>query len=194
MSDHDNNNVHESHENVGDRIHHVTAYLEHLMDIFEIGIAIIVAFGFIISVYPLVRELPLLGSMSQGTVSYRHFLESALDLVIGIEFIKMLIKHTPGSVIEVLLFALSRHMVLEGGNSMENLLTVCAIAIIFVIRKFLFVETFEFSSTDKGPDWLSDWKEIKKVGESRKKAAPKDAKSKYSEVNSETTEKPEENK
>ena len=99
------------------------------------------AFGFIISVYPLVRELPLLGSMSQGTVSYRHFLESALDLVIGIEFIKMLIKHTPGSVIEVLLFALSRHMVLEGGNSLENLLTVCAIAIIFVTRKFLFVET-----------------------------------------------------
>jgi len=198
MSDHDNNNVHESHESVGDRIHHVTAYLEHLMDIFEIGIAIIVAFGFIISVYPLVRELPLLGSMSQGTVSYRHFLESALDLVIGIEFIKMLIKHTPGSVIEVLLFALSRHMVLEGGNSLENLLTVCAIAIIFVTRKFLFVETFEFSSTDKVPDWLSDWKEIKKTGESGKKTAPKkapkDTKSKYTEVNSETTEKPKDNK
>lgn len=198
MSDHDNNNVHESHESVGDRIHHVTAYLEHLMDIFEIGIAIIVAFGFIISVYPLVQELPLLGSMSQGTVSYRHFLESALDLVIGIEFIKMLIKHTPGSVIEVLLFALSRHMVLEGGNSMENLLTVCAIAIIFVIRRFLFVETFEFTSESKGPDWLSDWKEIKKAGAPEKKAAPKkapkDAKSKYTEVNSETTEKSEKNK
>ena len=62
----------------------------------------------------------------------------------------------------------------------------------------MFVETFEFTSESKGPDWLSDWKEIKKVGESRKKAAPKkapkDAKSKYSEVNSETTEKPEENK
>ena len=193
MSDHDNNNVHESHESVGDRIHHVTAYLEHLMDIFEIGIAIIVAFGFIISVYPLVRELPLLGSMSQGTVSYRHFLESALDLVIGIEFIKMLIKHTPGSVVEVLLFALSRHMVLEGGNAMENLLTVCAIALIFVIRKFLFIDSFEFlSEENKGQDWLSDWKEIKKTGESGKKAAPKkapkDTKSKYTEVNSETTE------
>ena len=163
MSDHSENHVHEEHE-TGDKIHGITAWLEHLMDIFEIGIAIIVAFGFIISVYPLVRELPLLGSMSQGTISYRHFLESALDLVIGIEFIKMLIKHTPGSVVEVLLFALSRHMVLEGGNSMENLLTVCAIAVIFVIRKFLFVETFEFSSTDKVPDWLSDWKEIRKGG------------------------------
>lgn len=187
MSDHDEKNVHGEHETAGDKIHRITAYLEHLMDIFEIGIAIIVAFGFIVSVYPLVRELPLLGSMSQGTVSYRHFLESALDLVIGIEFIKMLIKHTPGSVAEVLLFALSRHMVLEGGSSMENLLTVCAIAIIFAIRKFLFVETFEFTTSDKPVDWLSDWKEIKKVGKAeekkpRSKKSPKDPQPKYTEV------------
>ena len=159
------------HEPKGDRIHFITANLEHLMDIFEICIAIIVAFGFIVSVVPLLKELPLLGSMSTGTESYRHFLENALDLVIGIEFIKMLIKHTPGSVVEVLLFALSRHMVLEGGNAMENLLTVCAIALIFVIRKFLFIDSFEFlSEENKGQDWLSDWKEIRKGGASKVKA------------------------
>ena len=155
----------EEHEPKGDKVHFITAHLEHLMDIFEIGIAVIVAFGFIISVFPLLKELPLLASMSTGTESYRHFLENALDLVIGIEFIKMLIKHTPGSVVEVLLFALSRHMVLEGGNAMENLLTVCAIALIFVIRKFLFIDSFEFlTEGNKGQDWLSDWKEIRKGG------------------------------
>ena len=159
------------HEPKGDRIHFITANLEHLMDIFEICIAIIVAFGFIVSVVPLLKELPLLGSMSTGTESYRHFLENALDLVIGIEFIKMLIKHTPGSVVEVLLFALSRHMVLEGGNAMENLLTVCAIALIFVIRKFLFIDSFEFlTEENKGMDWLSDWKEIRKGGAEKVKA------------------------
>ena len=102
-----------NHNEKGDRLHKITAYLEHMMDIFEIGIAIIVAVGFILSVVLLVTDLPLLLSHSAGTAAYRHFLESALDLVIGIEFIKMLIKHTPGSVVEVLLFALSRHMVLE---------------------------------------------------------------------------------
>lgn len=40
------------HEPKGDRIHFITANLEHLMDIFEICIAIIVAFGFIVSVVP----------------------------------------------------------------------------------------------------------------------------------------------
>ena len=165
------NNQTDEHELKGDRVHFITAHLEHLMDIFEIGIAIIVAFGFIISVFPLLKELPMLASMSTGTESYRHFLENALDLVIGIEFIKMLIKHTPGSVVEVLLFALSRHMVLEGGNAMENLLTVCAIALIFVIRKFLFINSFEFlSEENKGQDWLSDWKEIRKGGAEKVKA------------------------
>ena len=150
----------EHHDNKEDMIHQIAAYMEHLMDIFEIGIALIVAVGFIVSVYPLVRELPLLGSLSTGTEEFRHFLENALNLVIGIEFIKMLIKHTPGSVVEVLLFALSRHMVLESGNALENLLTVCAIAVIFAIRKFLFVESFEFFGHPGGPDWLSDWKHL----------------------------------
>ena len=146
----------------GDRVHKITGYLEHLMDIFEIGIAIIVAVGFIASVVLLVTEMPLLLSHSAGTVAYRHFLESALDLVIGIEFIKMLIKHTPGSVVEVLLFALSRHMVLEGGNALENLLTVCAIAVIFAIRRFLNIESFDFLAKSSDEDWLTDWKSIMK--------------------------------
>ena len=49
-----------------------------------------------------------------------------MDLVIGIEFIKMLIKHTPGSVVEVLLFALSRHMVLEGKDGQAQAMEALA--------------------------------------------------------------------
>ena len=49
------------HEQKGDLIHNIIGHMEHLMDIFEIGIAIIVAFGFLASVYPLLRELPMLG-------------------------------------------------------------------------------------------------------------------------------------
>ena len=161
------------HNEKGDRVHKITGCLEHLMDIFEIGIAIIVAIGFIASVVLLVTEMPLLLSHSAGTVAYRHFLESALDLVIGIEFIKMLIKHTPGSVVEVLLFALSRHMVLEGGNALENLLTVCAIAVIFAIRRFLNIESFDFLAKSSDEDWLTDWKSIMKKGDSKKEQETK---------------------
>ena len=83
----------------GDWIHIVIGHMEHLMDLFEIALAFIVAFGFVVSVIPLLKEVPHLMSHSSGTAEFHEFLENTLTLVIGIEFIKMLIKHTPGSVV-----------------------------------------------------------------------------------------------
>ena len=148
----------------GDWIHKVIGHMEHLMDLFEIALAFIVAFGFVISVIPLLKEMPNLVSHSSGTAEFHEFLENTLTLVIGIEFIKMLIKHTPGSVVEVLLFAIARHAILAGGTALENLLTILSIAVIFLIRKYIFIESFDFLEDGSTVDWLSDWKEIIKKG------------------------------
>lgn len=144
----------------GDWIHKVIGHMEHLMDLFEIALAFIVAFGFVVSVIPLLKEVPHLMSHSSGTAEFHEFLENTLTLVIGIEFIKMLIKHTPGSVVEVLLFAIARHAILAGGTALENLLTILSIAVIFAVRKFIFIESFDFLEDGSTVDWLSDWKEI----------------------------------
>lgn len=69
-------------------------------------------------------------------------LEHAFNLIIGVEFIKMLAKHTPGSAIEVLLFAIARQMVIEHTTPVENLVGIVTIALIFIIRKYLFVPSF----------------------------------------------------
>lgn len=72
------------------------------------------------------------------------FFEGILTIVIGIEFIKMLIQQSLESVIEVLLFAVARQVILSHDNAMENLIGVTAIALIFAIRKFLLTnEGFE---------------------------------------------------
>ena len=67
-----------------------------------------------------------------------HFLEEALMLTIAIEFTKMLCMHTPETLIEVLLFALSRHMIVESLPPLQNLVIVLCIVILFAARKFLF--------------------------------------------------------
>lgn len=67
-----------------------------------------------------------------------YYLESAMTLAIGIEFVKMLCTHTPGTIIEVLLFATSRQMIVEHLNGTETLLGIAAIAGLFAIRKYLF--------------------------------------------------------
>ena len=99
---------------------------------------------------PLLKWMP--GLLFDGNdAEIRTFLERALDIVIGIEFIKMLAKHSPGSSLEVLLYAIARHMVVGHESAVENLLSVGAIALIFVVRKFFFVPAFGAHLPDGNP-------------------------------------------
>ena len=66
-----------------------------------------------------------------------EILDNAIILAIGAELIKMLCKHTPETVIEVLAFALARQLIVCHAASWENLITVVAIAILFAVRRFL---------------------------------------------------------
>ncbi|CEM61765.1 transporter [Treponema phagedenis] len=66
-----------------------------------------------------------------------EFLSIVFELVIGIEFIKMLVKRTPASAIEVLLYTIARKLVADHGSMLESLLGVVAIAILFATRKYL---------------------------------------------------------
>lgn len=72
-----------------------------------------------------------------GLLDLNQALGDALALVVGIEFVKMLVKHAPESVVEVLLFAIAREMVVVHAGSFEALMGVTAVGIIFVIRKYL---------------------------------------------------------
>ena len=71
--------------------------------------------------------------------SFNHFLELCLNVVVGIEFLKMLCRHNMDAVIEVLLFTLARHLIIGQHTMLEGLLCIVSIAILFVVRKFLFV-------------------------------------------------------
>ena len=78
--------------------------------ILEVVLSAIVLVALLMSIVPLVELMP--GLLTDAdSLEIRTFLERALDIVIGIEFIKMLAKHSPGSVLEVLLYAIARHMI-----------------------------------------------------------------------------------
>ena len=96
----------------------------------EVLLSGLVLIGLLLSVVPLIRWMP--GLLFDGNeAEIRTFLERSLDIVIGIEFIKMLAKHSPGSSLEVLLYAIARHLVVGHDSAVENLLSVGAIALIF---------------------------------------------------------------
>lgn len=121
--------------------------------ILEVALSAIVLIALLMSVIPLLKLMP--GLLTDADSMEVHtFLKRALDIVIGIEFIKMLAKHSPGSVLEVLLYAIARHMIVGHEDAVQNLVSVGAIALIFIIRKYFFVPSFghKLSGGQPAPD------------------------------------------
>ena len=104
-----------------------------------IWLELFVAFIVIIALLIMFAHVPVDLKMLVENGEFNQFLKKMFDLIIGIELLKMLCRHTLSSVIEVLLFAIARGMVAEHTTPLENLLSIVAIAILFIVRKYLFI-------------------------------------------------------
>jgi len=105
--------------------------------LFELFISVIVGIAILILGVRMVIDTVSLSAFSAGTEALVTILDDAITLAIGAELIKMLCKHTPETIIEVLAFALARQLIVGHAAAWENLITVVAIAVLFAIRRFL---------------------------------------------------------
>ena len=105
--------------------------------LFEILISIIVGIAIVAFGVRLVSTGINVVTSTSDVSALVTILDDAIVLAIGAELIKMLCKHTPETIIEVLAFALARHLIVTPTSALENIITVAAIAILFAIRKFL---------------------------------------------------------
>lgn len=107
----------------------------------EVFVSVLVLLALVVFSVGLVREFYTVVILNYGDPSdLSEFIGSAFQIVIGVEFIKMLCKHTPATVVEVLMFAIARQMVVEHSTPFENLICIAGITVLFAIRRFLFTE------------------------------------------------------
>ena len=66
-----------------------------------------------------------------------NVLHHLLTIVVGLEFVRMLIDTTPANILEVLTVAITRHVVLTHEDPLSNLASVACIAGLFAIRRYL---------------------------------------------------------
>ena len=66
-----------------------------------------------------------------------NYLHNILTIVVGLEFVRMLIDTTPASILEVLTVAITRHVILSHDDPWRNVACVACIAGLFAIRRFL---------------------------------------------------------
>ena len=76
-------------------------------------------------------------SGSEYFADVNHMLHNLLTIVVGLEFVRMLIDTTPANILEVLTVAITRHVILSHDDPWSNLACIACIGGLFAIRRFL---------------------------------------------------------
>ena len=102
--------------------------LLHLANCLELFISVLMIIMLIILSLKFFVTIIDARSYVNGQDNLTTYLTMALNLAVGVEFVKMLCKHTPETIIEVLLFATARQMIVYHQSAYETLVGVAAIA------------------------------------------------------------------
>lgn len=103
----------------------------------------IISILLIVSIVGLIAHLVL--SMTQAGGSNfsediaQKMLQYCFEIVIAIEFVRMLSKHSVSSIIEIILFSIARSMIAESQKPIETVLLIVALLLLMVIRKYLLI-------------------------------------------------------
>ena len=110
---------------------------------FEIALSVVILVLVLLGMMDLIRSIykAYIVDFSNPVdyIQLNGFLAEALLLVIGVELVVMLSLHIPGVLLEVLLYAIARKLILlpKSSGMADLLLGVLAIGVIFAIRKYL---------------------------------------------------------
>lgn len=117
-------------------------YMAHRL---ERGIELVVALlVLVIVVTELIHLIPLTVPLIKEPFDvdlYLNFLTKALDIVIGVEFFRLLATPDLSAALEVMMFTMTRHMIIENSSAVDNLLTVIGIALIAYLQYYLHGKT-----------------------------------------------------
>lgn len=123
--------MHELKEKIDKKLGSALMFLETLIAIFSV----LVLVGLLVEHVWFVICNPdhLLGAENSVTTYLHHM----MDIVIGLEFVKLLMHLTPGNILEVLTMALSRGIIVNHGSALENLLSIACIIGLFAAKRYL---------------------------------------------------------
>ena len=113
------------------RIEHIFRRILHWIE------RLIAAVTILVLVASLGLELFKAVTTSGYLTDISKYLHNILTIVVGLEFVRMLIDTTPASILEVLTVAITRHVILSHDDPWSNVACVACIAGLFAIRRFL---------------------------------------------------------
>ena len=114
------------------RMEHIFRRILYVLERFIAGITLIALMGALF-----MEILQMFTTGSAYFTDVNHLLHNLLNIVVGIEFVRMIIDTTPANILEVLTVAITRHVILSHDDPWSNLACIACIAGLFAIRRFL---------------------------------------------------------
>lgn len=130
-------------------MHKKTDWIHKTLHFLEWLIAIITL---VVLVFMLGLEIYRMVTVDGYFASIHTYLHNILTLVVGLEFVRMLLDMTPANTLEVLIVAIARQVIIAHDNPWSNVASVLCIAGLFAIRRFLIPKgemTIELSEVEE---------------------------------------------
>lgn len=118
-------------------LHKVRAILYDSCNFLELLMALVVLAAILVAGFSLGDAFLEFWTNRLAEGSFLIFIGCVFNILIGIEFLKMLCQPSEDTVLEVLIFLVARHMIIEQTTALENLLTIISIGLLFAIKKYI---------------------------------------------------------
>ncbi|MBP2025561.1 transporter associated domain-containing protein [Peptoniphilus stercorisuis] len=113
--------------------------LNKVVLLFEVLISLLLLLGIVFSI-PDIFKYYVVILKSDVTLSlelFKQFLSHVLLLVIAMEFVLLMVAHTDTTITHLIMLVIARKMLIVSENMPDLLIGVIAIAILFIVRKYL---------------------------------------------------------
>ena len=112
----------------------VERILRKILHFLEGAIAIMTLF---VMVFMVGFEIYKMATVEGYFADVHNYLHNILTIVVGLEFVRMLIDMTPANTLEVLIVAIARQVIVSHDDPISNICCVVCIAGLFAARHFL---------------------------------------------------------
>ena len=113
------------------KVEHFYRRVLHILELLIAALTILVLLAcLVVEVYRMFTTEGYFGDLST-------FLHNILTIVVGLEFVRMLIDMTPGNTLEVPIMATARHIIMNHDDPITLLIGIVCIAGLFATRRFL---------------------------------------------------------
>ena len=110
---------------------HIFRRILHVIERFIAVLTILALLAaLVMEIYTMIQDLSYFADV-------HNMLHNLLTIVVGLEFVRMLIDTTPANILEVLTVAITRHVILSHDDPWSNVACIACIAGLFAIRRFL---------------------------------------------------------